>query len=354
MIKTEIELKKINKILFIMMGGIGNMIFLTPALKAIRKALPNSELIFLLGPYGAEKVIENSPLLNKKFIIEPKTDRGIKGKIKLIKELRKKKINLSLTSTGSNPIKSGLLCLLSGIKYRLGENIKGKGFFYNLKIPFNQNSHEVDSNIRLVEKLGIQVQNHELFVYTEEKDNQFAENFFLKNKLERKLVIGMHPGSGVHQAGFKRWPQEKFAQLADWMLNQCDCSVIVFGGPEETGLAEDINKLTQFKTLSMAGKTTLPQTAALIKKCKLFISNDSGLLHVANAVKTPTISIFGPTDYKKTGAYSDSSFMIRKDLACSPCYSGKPVRCRHLDCIHKITVNDVKEIVRKQLKKYES
>ena len=354
MIKTEIELAKINKILFIMMGGIGNMIFLTPALKAIREELPNSELIFLLGPYGAEKVIENSPLLNKRFIIEPKTYKGIKGIIKLIKELRKEKFDLSMTSTGSNPIKSGLLCLLCGIKYRLGENIKGKGVFYSLKIPFNPSLHEVESNILLVERIGIKVQNHELFVYTEEKDTQFAENFFLKNNLERKLVIGLHPGSGIHQAGFKRWPKEKFALLADWMLDLYDCSVIVFGGPEETVLAEDINRLMQSETLILAGKATLAQTAAMISKCKLFISNDSGLLHVASAVKTLTISLFGPTDYKKTGAYSESSIMIRKDLACSPCYSGKPIRCPHLDCIHLITVDDVKEIVGKQLEKYES
>jgi heptosyltransferase-2 len=351
---AEIELTKIKKILLIMMGGIGNMIFLTPTLKAIRDSLPNSELIFLLGPYGAEKVIENSPLFNKKFIIDLKTYRGIRGKIRLIKELRKEKFDLSLTSTGSNPIKSGLLCMLSGIKYRLGENIKGKGFFYNLKIPFNPNLHEVESNIRLVERIGINVQNKDLFIHTTNADNNFAEDIFLKNKLEGKMVIGIHPGSGIHQAGFKRWPQDRFAQLADWMIDSHDCSVILFGGPAEIEMAENINRLMQHEPLTMTGKTTLSQTAALIKKCSLFISNDSGLLHVASAVKTPTISLFGPTDYKKTGAYSDSSIMIRKDLPCSPCYSGKPVRCSHLDCLHLITVDDVKDVVRKKLEKYES
>ncbi|MCJ7580986.1 MAG: hypothetical protein MUP98_10685, partial [Candidatus Aminicenantes bacterium] len=181
---AEIERAKINKILFIMMGGIGNMIFLTPALKAIRDALPHSELVFLLGPYGAEKVIENSPLFSKKFIVEQKTYKGLRGKIKLLQELREENFDLSLTSTGSNPIKSGLLCLLSGIKYRLGENIKGRGVFYNLKIPFNSNLHEVESNIRLVERLGIHVQNKNLFIHTTKSDKQFAEDIFSKKKLE--------------------------------------------------------------------------------------------------------------------------------------------------------------------------
>ncbi|MCJ7582599.1 MAG: glycosyltransferase family 9 protein, partial [Candidatus Aminicenantes bacterium] len=216
------------------------------------------------------------------------------------------------------------------------------------------NLHEVESNIRLVERLGIHVQNKNLFIHTTKSDKQFAEDIFSKKKLEGKMVIGIHPGSGIHQAGFKRWPQDRFAQLADWMIDQFQCSVILFGGPAEIEMAENIHKLMQHEPLTMTGKTTLAQTTALIKKCKFFISNDSGLLHVATAVKTPTISLFGPTDYKKTGAYSDSSCMIRKDLDCSPCYSGKPVHCPHLNCIYLITVDDVKEAVRTQFEKHES
>ncbi len=342
------DLSQTKKILIIAMGGIGNMIFLTPALKALRKAFPSSEMFFLLGPYGAEKVIEKSFLFDKKIIVETETFKGISGKIKLLRQLRKEHFDLGFTSTGSNPIKSGLLCLLSGIKYRLGENIKGKGFFYNLKIPFNKYSHEVDSNIQLVQKLGIKVSDKSLFIYSSEDDKDFANKIFIQNEFEGKLVVGMHPGSGIHQAEFKRWPKERFARLADWIIGHYKASVILFGGTEEINLAEDIQNLMSSPTLILAGKTTLAQAAALINKCQFFISNDSGLLHVACAVKTPTISIFGPTDYKKTGPYSDSSTKIRKDLSCSPCYVGKPIHCSHLDCIQLITADDVIEIVKQK------
>ena len=90
-----------------------------------------------------------------------------------------------------------------------------------------------------------------------------------------------------------------------------------------------------------SGKTTLAQTAALIKKCDFFVSNDSGLLHVASAIGTPAIGIYGPTNPARTGPYPDSRHLVRKDLDCSPCYSGKPVRCGHLDCIRLVRVEDV-------------
>jgi len=346
------DLSHSKKILIIMMGGIGNMIFLTPALKSIRKAFPSSELVFLLGPYGAEKVIEKSFLFDKKIIVETETYKGISGKIKLIRQLRQERFDLSISSTGSNPLKSGLLCLLAGIKYRLGENIKGKGFFYNLKIPFNKYSHEVDSNIRLVQKLGIETADKNLFISISQEDKEYAENIFDKNNLEGELVVGIHPGSGIHQAGFKRWPKEKFARLADWIISSRKASVLLFGGQQEISLSNDIQSQMSSVPLILTGKTTLSQTAALIKKCQLFISNDSGLLHVACAVNTPTISIFGPTDFRKTGPYPDSSILIRKDLSCSPCYVGKPVSCSHLDCLHQITADEVSKIVKQQLDRY--
>jgi len=335
-----------------MMGGIGNMIFLTPALKALRKALPSSSFCFLLGPYGAEKAIEGSDLIDKKIVIEPERYRGLSGYIKLIRELRKDHFTLSITSTGTNPVKSGLLCFLSGIKFRSGENIGGKGFFYNLKIPFDKDHHEVESNIQLVQSLGIEVKDRSLFIQRSEEDKNFARNLFSQRGLEGKLVIGIHPGSGVHQAGFKRWPKEQFCLLADQLIEDLEAAVILFGGADEVELADEIKKMMRSKPIIMSGKTSLAQTAPLIEKCQLFISNDSGLLHVAGAVNTPVIGIFGPTNTKRTGPYPDSSTVMKRELACSPCYQGKPVRCSHLECLNLITVAEVFEEVKKRLKKH--
>ncbi len=348
----QFDLSNANNVLIIMMGGIGNMIFLTPALKALRKALPSSTLSFLLGPYGAEKAIEGSDLIDQKIIIEPKKFTGLSGNMRLIRKLRRENFNLSITSTGTNPLKSGLLCALAAIKSRLGENINRKGFFYNLRVPFDKNQHEVESNIQLIQRLGIEVEDRSLFIQRSKKVQDFAQKYFAQNNLEGKLVVGMHPGSGIHQAGFKRWVKERFSQLADRLIKDMSASVVLFGGVEETELAEDISGMMQTQPLIMTGKTTLPETAALIEKCSLFISNDSGLLHVASAVKVPVIGIFGPTDPGRTGPYPDLSAVIRKDMNCSPCYAGKPVRCDHSQCLDSITVNDVIEEVKKRLNKH--
>ncbi len=348
----QFDLSTVKNVLIIMMGGIGNMIFLTPALKALRKALPSSTFSFLLGPYGAEKAVEGSHLIDQKIIIEPKKFTGLSGNIRLIRKLRQENFNLSITSTGTNPLKSGLLCTLAGIKSRLGENINRKGFFTNLSVPFDKNQHEVDSNIQLIQRLGIQVEDPSLFIQKSKRDKDYAQKYFAQHNLEGKLVVGVHPGSGVHQAGFKRWPKERFSQLADRLINDWDASVILFGGAEETQLAEDINGMMRSSPLILTGQTTLSETAALIEKCSLFISNDSGLLHVATAVNAPVIGIFGPTDPGRTGPYLDSSAVLRKDMTCSPCYAGKPVRCDHSECLDSITVNDVIEKVKQRLDRH--
>jgi heptosyltransferase-2 len=348
---SDIDLSEIKRILIIMMGGIGDMILLTPALKALRKAYPSSTLSFLLGPYGAEKVIEGSHLINKKIIIDAEKYKGIKGKIKLIQELRKENFCLSITSTGTNPVKSGLLCYLSGIKYRLGENIRGKGFFYNLKIPFNEDSHYVESNLRLIEKLGIKADERRTYIYRSSEDKYFASNIIADHHLEEKLLIGIHPGSGIHQAWFKRWPKERFARLADKMIDKYNASVMIFGGAEEVSLGREIKSLMNSSPILMAGKTTLAQTAALIEKCWLFVSNDSGLMHVACAVNTPTIGIYGPTSYKRLGPYSDSAMIISNELDCSPCFKRRKVKCKSLDCLKLITVEEVLESVESLLRK---
>ena len=348
---TYIDSSKVDRILIIMMGGIGNMIFLTPALKALREVYPSSMISFLLGPYGAEEVIEGSNLIDKKIIVDHKKYKGFAGKIKLIHELKRENFNLSITSTGTNPLKSGLLCYLARVECRLGESIKRKGYFYNLKIAWDEDRHEVENNISLVQKLGIKVKDKSLYIHRSPEDEIFAQRIFADHNLDQKLVVGMHPGSGMHQAEFKRWPKERFAQLADRLVNDHKASVIIFGGPEETDLANEIKKLMKTDPLVMTGKTTLAQTAALIKKCSLFISNDSGLLHVACAVNPSTIGIYGPTNHRRTGPYSDSAVIIRKKLDCSPCYKGAKVDCKGLDCLYLISVEEVLEVVDSLLKK---
>ena len=372
--KTE----KIKKILVVMLGGIGDMILLTPALKALRKEFPESHLALLSEPDGAKEVVEGSRLVDEIILRD-------KGFFKLLGSLRRKRFDSVIAATGMNPVKTGLLALFIGAKHRLGEDIKGKGYFYNLKINYDENLHEVEGNIRLVERLGLKVEDKSLFIRITEEDKESASNFLRSQNIKEDnllygisklpppisggstplegvlippdggegcdLIIGIHPGSGIFQAGFRRWAPERFARVADRLIKTYNAQVIIFGGKQEISLAERVASLMKKNPIIAAGKTTLGETAALIERCNLFITNDSGLMHIACAVKTPVVAIFGPTDYRKTGPYSINSAIIRKNLPCSPCYQRGKVKCKELDCFKLITVEEVLEAAERVLGK---
>ncbi|PIV63342.1 MAG: hypothetical protein COS11_07960, partial [bacterium (Candidatus Ratteibacteria) CG01_land_8_20_14_3_00_40_19] len=135
------------------------------------------------------------------------------------------------------------------------------------------------------------------------------------------------------------------------LIKTYNAQVIIFGGKQEISLAERVASLMKKNPIIAAGKTTLGETAALIERCNLFITNDSGLMHIACAVKTPVVAIFGPTDYRKTGPYSINSAIIRKNLPCSPCYQRGKVKCKELDCFKLITVEEVLEAAERVLGK---
>ena len=352
-LEGESKTSSIKNILIIFMGGIGNMILFTPALRALKEKFPYNSITLLVGPFKAEEVVEKSSLIDKVIIYDYQKYRGLISKIKFIKELGNKRFDLTLTATGMNPFKSSLLAFLIRGKYRIGENIKGLGIFYNIKIKYNENLSEVDGNINLLKPLQIEVKEKNLLVCTSEDDKRVANEFFLQHQVkESGLIVGMHPGSG-HFMAYKRWAKENFAELGDKIHKRYGAKIVIFGGPEEVELGNSIANLMKIKPLVLCGRTTLGQTAELIRKCNLFVSNDSGLMHIAVAMGTPLVAIFGPTGVTQTGPYTDKDIVIRKNLRCSPCYHYSKVRCKTLECLNSITVEDVMDGVERQLSRVE-
>ena len=321
-----------KRILVIMLGGIGNMIMLSPCLKALRENFKNAYVGLLLQPDGAKELIKKSKFYDEIIL------RG--SMIKTILKLRKKKFDTVIVSTGTEPIKAGFLSLVIGAKYRIGEDINKKGLFYNIKVPFNGKINEVEGNIKIFEKLGIEVKNKELYVGIEKEDEIFTEKFFRENNL--KEVVGIHPGSGYLQE-FKRWPITKFAELSNRITKKFGFKVIVFGADFERKLGDELERTMEEKPINLIGKTTLGQAAAIIKRCKVFVSNDSGLMHIAAAVKTPIVAIFGPTDPERYGPNCEKKVIIKSRLRCSPCYRKGKVKCKNYLCMKKIEVNEVFE-----------
>jgi len=151
-------------------------------------------------------------------------------------------------------------------------------------------------------------------------------------------LIGIAPGSTFGPA--KRWRSEKFTELANRLVTLCDCRIYVFGGKEESPIRPDLDAPVKEKVQDFTGRIDILETASLIAQCKVMVTNDTGLMHLACAVGTPVIALFGSTDPRWTGPLGQGHSVIRKPLSCSPCYRR---RCPYgtYECLERIEVDEV-------------
>jgi len=152
-------------------------------------------------------------------------------------------------------------------------------------------------------------------------------------------VIGINPCTTWPS---KQWPAERFAHLADLLAQRLGACVLITGGPDDFHTADRITKLASSEPVNLIGRTTIWQLGALIKRCCLYITCDSGPMHISAAVGTPTIALFGPTDPVRHGPYGSSHRVLRKEMRCSPCYQRE---CKNGDCMNAIQVEDIMEVV---------
>ena len=145
---------------------------------------------------------------------------------------------------------------------------------------------------------------------------------------------------------FKRWSGDRFARLGDAIGDRWAGWILLFGGRAERHLCEEVAHRMQGRCINLAGELSLSQTAAFIEKCEVFISNDSGLMHIAAALSVPVVAIFGPTDHRRTAPYGERNTVVRLDLPCSPCYvfETRWFQCRNpyaLECLRELSVDRV-------------
>jgi heptosyltransferase-2 len=159
----------------------------------------------------------------------------------------------------------------------------------------------------------------------------------------KRPVLGINPGATYGSS--KRWLPERFAEVAGWFIKETRGSVVIFGGKEETPLAEEIYKQVPMNKLLLAGKTSLRELIALISECDIFVTNDSGPMHVAYAVGTPLVAIFGSTSAELTGPVGEGHAVIKADLDCSPCFE-RSCDKDYLRCMFALTSEDVYENIR--------
>lgn len=322
---SNLSCQPVRRILIFSYMGIGDMLMYTPALKLLRKHFPEAKITLQAGLHNScEQVIIHSNLVDE--IQEIELDLNIFKFIRYGKKLRNR-FDLLISEFHNPYYELAFQTLFMNIPNRIG-HVTSPGyanpfdFLYNFPVKMEEAQHTISRSLALLEPLGIQPDfaqeklNTEIFLT--EADVSFAETYWKEHQLQNKKVIGIQAGSASY-APWKQWPINYFKKLIQALTDQ-NFTPLLFGSPAERPMLEDIASSISTRPVVVAGKTTFLQSCALIARCQQMITNDSGLMHVANALKVPLVAIYGPTDYRRTAPLSPKARIVRQKLDCSPCF----------------------------------
>ena len=316
-----------------------------PAVRSIRNNYPDAEITLLALPWVAD-VFAASPWVDNIFLYEKNgRHHGVRGRLRLISELRKEKFAAAVLL--QNAFEAALVTFLAGIPARGGYNTDGRSLLLTHRVkkpPGIKGKHQVYYYQEMIAGLEILPGDNRLELFPGSEAVAAArkglEHFLrIENKGSSLPIIGLNPGAAYGPA--KRWPAEKFALLAGKVCRELGGIVIVFGTDVDTRAAGIIKDgSVSERVLDLTGKTALATAMAYIDLCNVFVTNDSGLMHVAAALATPTAAVFGSTDHIATGPWCDQFRIIRHSMGCSPC---KKTHCPqgHLRCMEDITPEQV-------------
>jgi lipopolysaccharide heptosyltransferase II len=219
--------------------------------------------------------------------------------------------------------------------------------------------HEIDRYLDLMAALGIDKPDYRSTgtrVHLTEKDRDFASDFLRGDAHDATTsVVGFQPGTSATMR-WKQWPVERWRSVLDRLVAEApDARIVLFGSNSEAPMIEKMAEGLGPRVLLAAGKTSIKQAASLIEACDVLVCNDSGLMHVAGAVGTPVVAIYGPTDFSRTAPLGAGNSIIRHELPCSPCFTmegEERVRaCPHHDCLMTISPNEVLVAIKQQIGK---
>lgn len=320
---------------------VGDAIMTTPVIRAVRKNYPLAQITVLAKPWVIP-VYENNPYIDHicRYDSNGRHKRGI-GTFRLANDLKAHRFDLAVLM--QNAFEAALICFLAGIKERLGYNTDARGILLNRSIKMNpilKKGHLIDYYIAILKGAGLLDDGRALDLFLSAQDRAYADSYLKQMGMDAAdPVIGINPGATGGTA--KRWFPDRYAQLAQRLGQQYKVKVLIFGGPADYELGEYIAGKSNQSCVNISGKTTLGQAFALIEKCSLFVTNDSGLMHAAAALNVNQVAVIGSTDYVATCPANENSIMVRVPVSCSPCL--KDTCPTDHQCMDKISVDMVME-----------
>jgi heptosyltransferase-2 len=295
---------------------VGDVVHSLPALAAIRGHFPGAELIALArGEVGT--ILRGCPFVDE--VMSYKSGGSLLGMAQAAAGLRNRECDLGIVLT--NSFEGALLFVLAGIRRRVGYATDGRRWLLSDAIECGSSVkrlHQTDYYMAMMSRVGIRAEATTIRLDIQEAERQTARDRLLNAGWSPpQPVFAFCPGAGSGSA--KRWSIARFVSLADRVGANFGGKVIFLGGPTERELGRIVDEHGKKHLLNFIGQTSLREAMALLHACELVVSNDSGLLHVADALGVPSVALFGPTDPARTAPRSEKSVVVRETVDCCPC-----------------------------------
>ncbi len=325
-------MKDVRKILFITLTNLGDIVLTTPVFSALAGLFPGAVIDVITGPPG-EGIFKAASASGR---VTVRTRRQSLGeRIKEVVGIRREKYDLVVD------LKASLMPLVAGARMS-----------FPLFPARSFDGHMVDKHLGVIRKLLRPAPAKPVFyVPVSERDKEFVAGIMGEEK-SRTLADGpfitINPGAKSH---LKRWPAEKYAELIKGLERIPGCRIFVAGGMEDKAIVKKILDLSRARAVDLSGETSLGALYELIRRSDLFVTNDSGPLHIASAAGTPTLAIFGPSDERKYGPLAPFSVVVSPNAVCRPCGKAQCSKGMNDGCISRVTAGEVLEAATGILKK---
>lgn len=338
------------RILVIKLSAVGDVVLVTPSLRAIRTRFPKAHITVLVGP-AARELLHRCPYIDELIVYDKERDGTVGSLFRLGKRLRLAQLDLVIDFQNNRV--SHWLGKLSGAPQRYGVASRRWSWLLTHRAVHPASAMPpVEHQFHLLQLLGIEHAPTHLELWPGPSDQARADEILHGAWIaEDQPLVAVHPGGHPRWLS-KRWPLERYVQLIDELGSQANVRVVVTGGHIERPLADQIYRATKVKPIVASGLTSLNELAALLSRAQVFVSGDTAPLHVAAAVGTPLVALFGATDPVRHLPPSPQMKLLKKELPCSGCYQRVCPRsgAGHMECMKLISVNEVKEAVLSQIK----
>jgi lipopolysaccharide heptosyltransferase II len=342
----SLSLSEVRRLLIIKPSSLGDIVHALPTVAALRRRWPSAKLAWLVKREWAE-VLDGNPDLDEVLAV----DLSMKGWPAAIRAVRAGRFDVVVDLQGL--LRSAMLGWMSGAPVRIGfaNGREGSPWFYTDHIPVPAASiHAVDRYLLIARALGAEPEKPgpSAFPLPHDAGAEAKVDALLAADVQMGTVlVALNPSA---RWPTKRWPAESFAAVGDRLQQQVGVRVVVVGGVEDRPVGEAVMRAMRTAPIDLAGKTTMKELIALLRRLRLFITNDSGPMHLAAAVGTPVIALFGPTDPARTGPYGAGHTILRSGIPCSPCFSRRCMNAVTMECMTVIHPQQVIESATKLLK----